>query len=59
MSAGKVRNDSTDRASGPLTSAKNVSDSVEFWVTAGPRTSQTSDQRVGGSSPSGRALNGK
>jgi len=25
-------------------------------MTAGPRTTQTSDQRVGGSSPSGRAL---
>jgi hypothetical protein len=44
-----------DKASGPLTLVKNVRDSAEFFMTAGPRASHSSDQRVGVSSPSGRA----
>lgn len=46
-----------DKASGPLTLVKSVRDSAEFFMTAGPRASHSSDQRVGVSSPSRRTFN--
>ena len=45
----------TDRASGPLTAVKQVSDEVSFWMTEGPRNLHTTDQKVWGSNPYGRA----
>jgi hypothetical protein len=45
----------TDRASGLLTASKHVRDVVNYWMTAGPRNSHTTDQKVGSSNLSGRA----
>ena len=45
----------TDRASGLLTASKRVRDVVSYWITEGPRNSHTTDQKVWGSNPYGRA----
>ena len=44
-----------DRASGLLTASKHVRDVVNYWMTEGPRNSHTTDQKVWGSNPYGRA----
>ena len=46
----------TDRASGLLTAVKHVRDVVNYWMAEGPRNSHTTDQKVWGSNPYGRAL---
>jgi hypothetical protein len=52
----KMRIRHTDRASGQLTAEKHVRNVVNFWMTAGPRNLHTTDQKVRGSNPFGRAL---
>jgi hypothetical protein len=44
-----------DRASGQLTALKHVIDVVNFYMTEGPRNLHTTDQKVRGSNPFGRA----